>query len=175
MEARNQEMEKTLASMGEMLWQHTSWWATAHVMLDSLEQLALPSIFVGGHAFLRGIQNKQTPKMASLLLHILSTLPGEIGHKIAKIRKLIVEVKSSFGVIVPAYCWDEGWKTFERIPEEGGLAPGSCMSQVPQYLLNTTPKLPVIPQLLQLQDWAGAEQNGINHNSPGPDLNRLQG
>jgi hypothetical protein len=61
LEARNWEMEKTLASVGEMLQQHRSWWATTRVMLDGLKQLALPSIFVGGHAFLRGIQNKQTP------------------------------------------------------------------------------------------------------------------
>jgi hypothetical protein len=143
-------------------------------MLDSLEQLASPSIFVGGHALLRGIQNKQTPQMAHVLLHILSTLPGEIGHKIAEMRKLVVEVKGSSGVIVPAYRWDKGRKTFKRIPEEGGLAPRSCMSQVPQYLVNTNPKLPVMPQLPQLQDWAGAEQNGINHDSPCPDLNCLQ-
>jgi hypothetical protein len=98
----------------------------------------------------------------------------DIRYKIAEIRKLVVEVKSSFGVIVPAYHWDEGRKTFKRIPEEGGLAPESCMSQVPQYLLNTTPELPVMPQLPQLQDWAGAEQNGINHNSLRPELNCLQ-
>jgi hypothetical protein len=73
-------------------------------------------------------------------LHILSSLLEEIGHKIVKIRKLVLEVKSSFGVVVLPYCWDEGRKTFERIPEEGGLAPGSCMSQEPWYPMNTNPK-----------------------------------
>jgi hypothetical protein len=53
-------------------------------MLDSLEQLASPSIFVGGHAFLRGIQNKRTPQLAPLLLHIMSTLSEEIWHKISE-------------------------------------------------------------------------------------------
>jgi hypothetical protein len=86
-----------------------------------------------------------------------------------------MEVKSSFGVVVPAYRWDKGQKTFKRIPKEGGLAPGSCMSQVPWYLLNTNPELPIMPQLPQLQDWAGLEKNGINHNSSGPDLNHPQG
>jgi hypothetical protein len=62
LEAQNQEMEKTLASMWEMLWQHTSRWASARVMLDSLEQLASPSIFVGGHAFLKGIQTSRPPR-----------------------------------------------------------------------------------------------------------------
>jgi hypothetical protein len=144
-------MEKTLAAVGEMLQQHLRWWATARVMLDNLEQLASPSIFVGGHAFLRGIQNKQTPQMAHLLLHILSILSEEIGHKIAEIKSLVVEVKIRFKVVVPAYHWDEGRKTLERIPEEGGLAPGSCMSQVPQYLLNTNPELPIMPQLPQFK------------------------
>jgi hypothetical protein len=86
-----------------------------------------------------------------------------------------VEVKSSFGVVVPAYRWDKGQKTFEWIPEEGGLAAGSCMSQEPWYLMNTNPKLPIMPQLPQLQDWAGLEKNGINHNSSSLNLNGLQG
>jgi hypothetical protein len=136
--------------MGEVLQQHMSWWATARVMLDKFEDLASPSIFVGGQAFLRGLQNEEAPRMATLLLHILSTLSEEIGHKMADIRSLVVEVKSSFGVVVPAYRWDKGQKTFKRIPEEGELAPGSCMSKVPWFVLNTNPKLPIMPQLLQL-------------------------
>jgi uncharacterized coiled-coil protein SlyX len=55
LETRTREMEKTLTSMGEMLQQHMSQWATARVMLEKLKDLASPSIFVGGQAFLRGL------------------------------------------------------------------------------------------------------------------------
>jgi hypothetical protein len=88
-------------------------------MLDKIKDLASPSIFVWGQTFLRGLQNEKAPKMATLLLHILSTLLEEIGHKITNIRSLVVEVKSSFGVLVQAYCWDKGRKTLKWIPEEG--------------------------------------------------------
>jgi hypothetical protein len=43
------------------------------------------------------------------------------------------------------------------------------MSEVPRCILNTNPKLPIMAQLPEL------EQNGVNHNSSGPDLNRSQG
>jgi hypothetical protein len=39
---------------------------------------------------------------------VFPTTPEEIEHKIADIRSLVVEVKRSFEVVVPAYCWDEG-------------------------------------------------------------------
>jgi hypothetical protein len=61
LEARNREMEKALTLMGELLQQHTSRWATACVMLEKLEDMASPSIFVGGQVFLRGLQNQQPP------------------------------------------------------------------------------------------------------------------
>jgi hypothetical protein len=57
LEARNREMEGTLTSMGDILQQHTRWWATTRIMLERLKELASPSIFVGGQAFLRGLQN----------------------------------------------------------------------------------------------------------------------
>jgi hypothetical protein len=174
LEAKNREIERTLASMEEMLQQHTSWWATAQAMLEKLECLALPSVFVRGQAFLRGLQNQQTPEMADVLLHMLSNLPEEIGHKISNIRILVTEVKDSFGMVVPAYHWDEGRKTFERILKAEEVASGRCMSQVPWYELATNPKQPIMPQLPQLQDWTELEQNGIMHNSFGPDLNRPQ-
>jgi hypothetical protein len=91
LEAKNKEMERTLASMGEVLQQHTSRWATAQAMLEKLECLASPAVFVGGQAFLRGLQKEQTPQMAGLLLHMLSTLPNEVGQKILETRGLVVQ------------------------------------------------------------------------------------
>jgi hypothetical protein len=112
--------------------------------------------------------------MATLLLHVLAHLPNELGDKIAKLRSLVVEVKSSFGVVVPAYYWDKGQKTFERMPKAGELASGKCMSAVPQYQLITDPMRPIMPQLPQIQDWQGLVQDRIINNSFGPNLNRPQ-
>jgi hypothetical protein len=53
--------------------------------------------------------------MANLLLHIINTLPEEIRLKITNIRSLVGEVKSSYGVVVPAYHWDKGQKIFEQM------------------------------------------------------------
>jgi hypothetical protein len=154
--------------MGEVLQQHTSRWTTARVMLNKLKELASPSIYVAGQAFLKGLQNQDAPTMANLLLQIIISLPEEIGLKITNIRSLVGEVKSSFGVVVPAYCWDEGQKTFKQILGREGPVAGSCMSVVLRYILYTNPKLPIMAQLPEL------EQNRINHNSSGPDLNCLQ-
>jgi hypothetical protein len=63
LEARNEEMEGILESMGDVLRQHTSRWATARSMLEKLESLASPSVIVGGQAFLKGLQNSPTPQM----------------------------------------------------------------------------------------------------------------
>jgi hypothetical protein len=167
-------MEGTLTSMGEILQQHTSRWANAHIMLENLKHLASPSIFVGGQAFLRGLHNKQPPQMASLLLHMLAHLPSELGDRIAKLRSLVEEVKSSFVVVVPAYYWDKGEKTFKRMPEAGELASRKCMSMVHWYQLMTNLGQPVMPQLPQIQEWKEIVQDGIIHNSFGPDLNHPQ-
>jgi hypothetical protein len=127
--------------MGEVLQQHTSRWATAHVMLNKLEELASPSIYVAGQAFLKGLQGQDAPTMANILLHIINTLLEEIGLMIPDIRSLVGEVKSSYDVLVPAYCWDKEQKTFEQISGKEGPAAGSFMSVVPWYILNTNPKL----------------------------------
>jgi hypothetical protein len=95
-------MEGTLRSMGEVLHQHTRQWAIARIMLEKLQDLASPSIFVGGHVFLRGLQNQQPTEMASLLLHMLAHLLSTLGERIPEFKSLVVEVKSSFGVVVPA-------------------------------------------------------------------------
>jgi hypothetical protein len=97
----------------------------------------LTLIFVGGHAFHRGLQKEQPPQMATLLLHMMANLLYELGDRIAKLWSLVVEVKSSFGVVVPAYYWDEGRKTFKRMPEAGELASRKCISTVPWYQLMT--------------------------------------
>jgi hypothetical protein len=73
-----------------------------------------------------------------------------------------------YGVIVPAYHWDKGQKTFEQISGTEGPAAGSCMSEVQGCILNTNPNLPVMGQLPEL------EQNVVNHDISGPDLNHLQ-
>jgi hypothetical protein len=112
--------------------------------------------------------------MAILLLHMLAHLPNELGDRIAKLGSLVVEVKSSFGVVVPAYYWDEERKTFERMPEARELVSKKCMSTVPWYQLMTDPGQPVMPQLLQIQEWKELVQDGIIHNSFIPNLNRLQ-
>jgi hypothetical protein len=140
-------------------------------MAEKLECLASPTVFVGGQAFLRGLQNKQTPQMAGLLLHMLSTLPNEIGQKLSKIRGLVAEVKDNFGVVVPAYHWDKDTKTFERVLNNLYLAVGKDMSQVPQYLLSVNSEQLIMGQLPQIQDWTGVGPDGLSHNSPGPDLN----
>jgi hypothetical protein len=124
-------MEGTLQLLGEVFQQHTRQWATARVLLEKLKDLASPSAFVGGQAFLRGLQNQQPPEMASLLLHMLAHLPSTLGQRLTKLKGLVVEVKSSFGVVVSPYYWDKGQKTFERVLEAGGLALGNCMSTIP--------------------------------------------
>lgn len=48
LEARNQELEQALTSMGEVLQQHTSRWATVRVMLNKVKELASPSLYVTG-------------------------------------------------------------------------------------------------------------------------------
>jgi hypothetical protein len=152
LEAPNQEMEGTLRSIGEVLQQHTRQWATARILLEKLKDLASPSIFVRGQAFLRGLQNQQPTKMASSPLHMLAHLPSTLGKRIAKLRGLIVEVKRSFGVVVPAYYWDKGRTNFERVLEARGLAPGKCMSTLPWYKLITEPGQPIMPQLPYIQE-----------------------
>jgi hypothetical protein len=107
--------------------------------------------------------------MANILLHIINTLPEEIGLKITDIRRLVGEVKSSYSIVVPAYCWDKVQKTFKQISGKEGPAVGSCMLEVPRYVLKTNPELPIMAQLPEL------EQNRVNHNSSGTNLNRLQG
>jgi hypothetical protein len=82
-------MEGILESMGDVLRQHTSCWATARSMLEKLESLASPTVIVGGQAFLKGLQNGPTPQMGALLLHMLSNLPKELGSKLSKIRQVI--------------------------------------------------------------------------------------
>jgi hypothetical protein len=104
---------------------------------------SLPSVFIGGQAFLAGLQNQQPPEMATLLLHMLANLPSTLGERLTKLNCLVVKVKSSFGVVVQPYYWDKGQKTFEWVPESGVLAPGKCrgkcMSTIPHYKLTTDP------------------------------------
>jgi hypothetical protein len=54
------------------------------ILLEKLKELASPSIFVRGHAFLRGLQNQQPTEMASLLLHMLAHLLSTLGKRIAE-------------------------------------------------------------------------------------------
>jgi hypothetical protein len=130
-------------------------------MLEKLECSASPAMFVGGQAFLRGLQNKQAYQMAGLLLHMLSTLPDEIRQRILEIRGLVTKVRDNFKLVVPAYHWDKETKTFERVLRDGYPAIGKCMSQVPQYLLNVNSEQPIMGQLPQLQDWTGVDQMGF--------------
>ena len=173
LEAQNREMEGTLRSMGEVLHQHTRQWAISRMMLEKLQDLASPSIFVLGHAFLRGLQNQQPTEMASLLLHMLAPLLSTLGERIPKLKSLVVWVKSSFGVVVPAYYWDKGQKTFEWVLKAGELAPAKFMSTIPWYPLISKPGRPVMPHLQHIQEWQKLVQGGSN-NSFGPDLNRPQ-
>jgi hypothetical protein len=124
LEVRNQELEKALTSMGEVLQQHTSRWAAARVILNKLKELASPSIYVAGQAFLKGLQGQDAPTMVNVLLHIINTLAEEIGLKITDIRSLVGEVKSSFSIVVPAYRWDKEQKTFKQIFGKEGQQPG---------------------------------------------------
>jgi hypothetical protein len=120
-------------------------------MLEKLESLASPTMIVGGQTFLKGLQNGPTPQMGALLLHMLSNLPKELGSKLLEIRQVITKVQENFGVVVPAYRWDEDARTFERILAD--LYPaGKCMSQVPQYQLNVNPEQAVMGQLPEIPD-----------------------
>jgi hypothetical protein len=167
-------MEGILESMGDVLQQHTSCWATARSMLEKLESLASTLVIVGGQAFLKGLQNSPTPQMGALLLHMLSNLPKELGSKILKIRQVITKVKENFGVVVPACRWDEDMRTFERVLAVSYPATGKCMSQVPRYQLNVNPKQPVIGQLPEIPDWTREKPDGPSHNSLSLDLNHWQ-
>jgi hypothetical protein len=164
LEAQNQELERALTSMGEVLQQHTSRWATVRVMLNKVQELASPSLYVAGKEFLRGLQSQDALQSANLLLLIINTLPGEIALKINNVRSLVGEVRSMYDVIVPAYHWDKGQKTFERISGTEGPAAGNCMSEVQGCIPNTNPNLPVMGQLPEL------EKNVVHPNFSGPDL-----
>jgi hypothetical protein len=137
-------------------------------MLEKLKSLASPTVIVGGQAFLKGLQNSDTPQMAALLLHMLSNLPEELGSKILEIMQVITEVKENFGVVVPAYKWDEDARTFKRVLADMYPAIAKCMSQVPQYQLNVNPEQPVMAQLPKILDWTGVNPDGPSHNSPVP-------
>jgi hypothetical protein len=138
-------------------------------MLDKVKELASPSLYVAGKAFLRGLQSQDALQLGNLLLHIINTLPRELALKLNDVRSLGGEVRSMYGVIVPAYRWDKGQKTFKWILETEGPAAGSCMSELSVCILNTNPNLPVMGQLPEL------EQDIVNHYFSSPDLNRLQG
>jgi hypothetical protein len=99
----HQTLESTLWSVGEALQEHTRQWATAQVLLERLEDLASPAVFVVGQAFLSGLQNRQAPEMATLLSHMMANLPSTMDQKFAKLGDPIAEVKRSFGVIIPPY------------------------------------------------------------------------
>jgi hypothetical protein len=167
-------MEGILESMGDVLQQHMSCWATARSMLEKLESLASPSVIVGGQAFLKGLQNSPTPQMGALLLHMLSNLPEELGSKILEIRQVIAKVKENFGVVVLAYRWDKDTRTFERVLADLYPAMGKCMSQLPQYQLNVNPKQLVMGQLPKIPEWTREKPDGPSHNSLSPNLNHLQ-
>ncbi len=171
MEERNNSMERTIESMEGVLREHTKRWATARNMLETLEGLASPQLFAGGQAFLRGLQTSDNPQMAQLLLALLAHLPEELGKKILEIRQVVAKVKASYGVVVPAYRWDEDSRTFEPALSDVYPATGKCMSQVPQYQLSVNPEQLVIGQLPEIPDWAGVKPEGSPHNSPGPDSN----
>jgi hypothetical protein len=106
--------------------------------------------------------------MGALLLHMLSNLPEELGSKISEIRQVIAKVKENFGVVVPAYRWDEDTRTFERVLADLYPAKGKCMSQVPRYQLNVNPKQLVMGQLPEIPEWTREMPDGPSHNSLGP-------
>jgi hypothetical protein len=105
---------------------------------------------------------------------MLSKLPEELGSNNLEIRQVITKVKENFGVVVPAYWWDEDTRTFKRVLADLYQATGKCMSQVPQYQLNVNPKQLVMGQLPEIQEWTREKPDGPSHNSLGPDLNHLQ-
>jgi hypothetical protein len=143
-------------------------------MLEKLESLASPLVLVRGQAFLKGLQNSSTPQMGALLLHMLSNLPKELGSKILEIRQVIAKVKKNFGVVVPAYRWDEDTRTFERVLADLYPATGKCMSQVPRYQLNVNPKQLVMGQLPEILEWTREKPDGPSHNSLGLNLNHSE-
>ena len=175
LEERNNAMERTVESMEGVLREHTKRWATARKMLDTLEGLASPQLFAGGQAFLQGLQTSDNPLLAQLLLTLLANLPEELGRKISEIRQVIAEVKANYGVVVPAYRWDEDSRTFEPSLADVYPATGKCMSQVPQYQLSVNPEQFVIGQLPEVPDWTGVKPAGSPRNSPSPDSKHSEG
>jgi hypothetical protein len=67
LEERNGKLELALTKSGELLQQHTKRWATASNMLNKLEALATPSLYIAGKACLEGLR---TPD-AQLVLHLI--------------------------------------------------------------------------------------------------------
>jgi hypothetical protein len=59
--------------MGDVLQQHTVRWATACSMLTKLEELASPSLYVAGQAYLNGLQNPD----ALLIMHLIQNVNAE--------------------------------------------------------------------------------------------------
>jgi hypothetical protein len=162
LEARNQDLEQTLTSMGDILQQHTVRWATACAMLTKLEELAAPSLYVAGQAYLNGLQNPD----ALLIMHLIQNLPGELTLKLIDVRNLVGEVRNMFGIVVPAYQWDKEHHTFEQVSR---AVAKDCMSKVPGYILTTNPNQPLMGQLSEI------DQSVAGCNFSSSHLNRLQG
>jgi hypothetical protein len=75
-EAWNQELLNSLQFVGIALQQHAKQWTTAQVLLGRLKELASPTVFAKGQAFLADLQENQALEMANLLLHMMANLPG---------------------------------------------------------------------------------------------------
>ena len=97
-------------------------------MLNKLEALATPSLYIAGKACLEGLR---TPD-AQLILHLIQTLPAELALKLTEVQNVIMQARNMFGIVVPAYRWDKELGTFEEV-----LRPpvSNCMSKVPGYVL----------------------------------------
>jgi hypothetical protein len=98
MEAWNRKLEQTLASLGEVLQEHTRRWATARSMLTKLEELASPSLYVAGKADLEG---PKTPD-AQLVLHLIQHLLEELSLKLTNVINAVMQVRNMFRIVVPA-------------------------------------------------------------------------
>jgi hypothetical protein len=127
-------------------------------MLNKLEALATPALYVAGKACLEGLR---TPN-AQLVLHLIQTLPAELALKLTEVQNVMTQARNMFGTMVPAYRWDKELGTFQEV-----LRPpvSKCMSKVPGYVLVTNPDLPLMGQLQEL------DRNARGPSLSGPDLN----
>jgi hypothetical protein len=95
-------------------------------MLTKLKELASPSLYIAGHANIRGLQSPSPDALQAvgLIIHLIQNLLEELTPKLTDVRNLVAEVKKVFRVVVPTYRWDMEQKNFVRI---SGLGAGNFM------------------------------------------------